>query len=244
MDPEYTLRYRELYEKHWWWRAREDLILETIRRLLPSPSGNAILDVGCGDGLLFDKLERYGFVEGIEMSPDGVTPGSQWAGRVHIQPFDERFQPGRSYALVLLLDVLEHFPDPLPMLRRALDLVAAEGALLITVPAFRWLWTSHDDLNHHYTRYTEARLSELVRVAGGEVRQARYFYQWMVPVKFAAHLKEKILPVKPATPRVPPSWLNHFLYYVSRVEQRVTSAISPPFGSSLLLVAGHRSRSS
>src|SRR6266545_1573241 len=115
MDPEYALHYRRLYECHWWWRAREDFILAALERLRPGVGG-AILDVGCGDGLFFEKLSRLGLVEGIEMDPTGVTPGGRWASRIHIQPFDESFQPGRQYALVLMLDVLEHFADPLPHL--------------------------------------------------------------------------------------------------------------------------------
>jgi SAM-dependent methyltransferase len=236
MDPEYTLRYRELYEKHWWWRAREDLILETVKRLLPSPSGNAILDVGSGDGLLFDKLERYGFVEGIEMSPDGVTPGSRWASRIHIQSFDERFQPGRSYALVLILDVLEHFEDPAPCLRRAVELLEIDGAVIVTVPAFRALWTSHDVLNRHFTRYTRRSLGELADQAGAVIESSRYFFQWMTPLKMVVRLREGLLGSVPETPRIPSPWLNRALYHLSRVEQRMLARLPMPFGSSLLAV--------
>ena len=54
-----------------------------------------------------------------------------------------------------MLDVLEHLPDPLPPLRRALALVGDRGVLVATVPAFRSLWTSHDDINEHFERYTK-----------------------------------------------------------------------------------------
>jgi SAM-dependent methyltransferase len=240
MDPQYARDYRELYDNHWWWRAREDLILATLERLRPGGGWGPILDIGCGDGLFFPKLSRLGDVSGIEMDPTGVTPGGPWASRIVIRPFDQSFQPGRLFGLVLLLDVLEHFADPLPMLRRSIELVDATGTLLITVPAFRSLWTSHDDLNHHYARYTRSALAELVEASGGEVRQARYFYQWMVPLKLAAHLKESVFPVTPAAPRVPPAWLNALLYRASLLEHRIPASIAPPFGSSLLLVVSPR----
>jgi SAM-dependent methyltransferase len=240
MDPQYARDYRELYENHWWWRAREDLILATLESLRPGGGWGPILDIGCGDGLFFPKLSRLGDVFGIEMDPTGVTPGGPWASRIAIRPFDGSFQPGRLFGLVLLLDVLEHFTDPLPMLRRAVELVASTGTLLITVPAFRSLWTSHDDLNHHYARYTRPELAALVREAGGDVRQARYFYHWMVPLKLAAHLKESVFPVTPAPPRVPPAWLNDLLYRASWLEHRIPARLAPPFGSSLLLVVSPR----
>ena len=63
MDPEYGLAYRELYRRHWWWRAREELIVRTLRSLRPPAAGRGTtLDVGCGDGLLFDRLAEFGAV--------------------------------------------------------------------------------------------------------------------------------------------------------------------------------------
>ncbi len=238
MDTDYARRYRELYERHWWWRAREDLILETLRSLRREKSWGSILDVGCGDGLFFDKLQEFGTIEGIEMDPTGVSPDSRWLGRIHVRSFDQTFQPGKLYSLVLMLDVLEHFPDPLSCLRRAVDLLEPDGTLLITVPAFRALWTSHDDLNHHYMRYTRGKLNALVRQAGARIAQSRYFFQWTAPLKLAAHVKEMVFAVTPATPRVPTEWLNRCFYRLSRAEQKIFRRLPVPFGSSLLAVIG------
>ena len=70
MDPTYARAYRALYERHWWWRARERLILDRLEALRPEGGWRHVLDVGCGDGLFFDRLERYGAPEGVE--PDGT----------------------------------------------------------------------------------------------------------------------------------------------------------------------------
>jgi SAM-dependent methyltransferase len=236
MDPEYAVRYRELYEKHWWWRAREDFVFEKVQGLVPRGTPSAILDVGCGDGLFFERLSRLGPVEGIEMDPTGVTPGGRWAGQIHVQPFDETFRPARRYALVLLLDVLEHFPDPANRLRRALELVAPGGAVLVTVPAFSVLWTSHDELNRHFTRFTIGSLGRVASEAGARVESSEYFYHWMFPFKLLAHLGEGIRSPAPRPPRVPPRWINGFLYRLSRWEQRTFQGRHVPFGSSLVAV--------
>lgn len=241
MDSRYARDYRALYESHWWWRAREELIVRTIRRFVPARCG-AVLDVGCGDGLFFDRLQEFGPVEGVEFDPTGVSPGTPWRSRIHVQSFDEAFRPGKLYSLILMLDVLEHFEDPLPRLRRALELLEPEGVLIVTVPAFLSLWTSHDLLNHHHTRYTRSRLRDLVGRAGGVVRESRYFFQWIVPIKLAQHWKEKIRSASPESPRIPASWLNRLFYRISVAEQRLLATPSIPFGSSLIAVVTGSSR--
>src|SRR5436190_189838 len=74
VDATYAQEYRELYERHWWWRARERFILDELARLRPAAGWGAILDVGCGDALFFDALSRFGDVEGVEPDASLVTP--------------------------------------------------------------------------------------------------------------------------------------------------------------------------
>jgi SAM-dependent methyltransferase len=240
VDPEYAERYRELYEKHWWWRAREELIVETLSRLEPPGGWQRILDVGCGDGLFFDRLLKFGEVEGVEPAAEVVSADGPHRSRIHIGPFDESFRPGRRYRLVLMLDVLEHLAEPAPALRRALELLEPGGTLLATVPAFNLLWTSHDALNHHMRRYTKLSFRELAECAGFQVDREQYLYQWLFPVKLAVRTAERLFHSKPAVPRTPPPWLNSSLYSVSRLEQKALSAVSPPFGSSLMVIARKR----
>lgn len=236
MDPEYARRYRDLYERHWWWRAREHLILATLRRYQPSGGWRAILDVGCGDGALFDRLAAFGDVEGVEADPATVSAAGRHRSRIHLAPFDTRFQPRKHYSLILMLDVIEHFPDPVAAVRRAVDLLAPDGTLVATVPAFPLLWTTHDDLNHHVARYTRRSFRVLAREAGLRVERTRYFFHWGFAAKLLVRLYEAVVRPPPAPPRVPPRRVNRLLYLVSRLEQRVLTPLSLPFGSSLLVV--------
>ena len=236
MDPEYARRYRELYERHWWWRAREQFVLEVVRRHLSPGGARSILDVGCGDGLLFDRLAQFGEVQGVESDPTLVGPANPHRYRIHIGPFDASFAPGKRYGLILMLDVLEHLPDPADALRRAVDLLASDGLLVVTVPAFRLLWTTHDVLNHHYTRYTRRGFMALARAAGVRVTHAVYFFHWLFPAKLVTRLIEAITHPRPSAPRVPPGWVNETLYRLSRLEQRLLTPLGVPFGSSLLAV--------
>lgn len=235
MRADYGQRYRELYERHWWWRAREAAILEALRNHRPPQGWKHILDVGCGDGLFFESLSQFGEVDGVEAASDLVNPELVRSRRVHVGAFDRTFQPGKRYSLILMLDVLEHLPDPGEALQHALSLLEPDGMLFATVPAFRLLWTNHDVLNAHLTRYTKQSFRDLARRAGLRIETARYFFQWVFPAKLAARAGERLFRLQPKPPAVPPRWINEALYQLSRLEERTLGALPCPFGSSLMV---------
>jgi len=235
VEQEYARQYRDLFTRHWWWRAREQAILRVIRRRLGSSAGLRILDVGCGDGLFFNQLAEFGDVEGVEPDKGLVNPQGPFRERIRIAPFDSDFCPSARYSLVLMLDVLEHLNNPGEALRHARSLLTSSGALLLTVPAFQILWTNHDAINHHLVRYRRGTLHPLLRQAGFEILEERYWFQWTCPVKLAIRMFESILRSPPAVPHVPPNWINRPLYWISRAEQGTLGAIGVPFGSTLMV---------
>jgi 2-polyprenyl-3-methyl-5-hydroxy-6-metoxy-1,4-benzoquinol methylase len=239
MDDTYGAAYRELFERHWWWRAREHVILAALRRHRPTGGLRSVLDVGCGDGLFFDRLaaiDGVELVEGVEPGANLVSPTGPHRARIHVVPFDETFDPGRSYSLVLMLDVLEHLPDPIASLRHALALLEPGGVFVATVPAFMALWTHHDEINHHFTRYDKKSFRELAAAAGLRIDEARYFFHWTAIGKLAARAREALLPAKPTLPAVPPRAINGALYAISRMEETLFGSAPIPFGSSLLVI--------
>ena len=239
MDPEYGRRYRRLYREHWWWQARRRFVLDTLERLRPGGEWGGILDIGCGDGLFFDELSRLGRVEGVEANPDLVSIDGPYRDRIHIQPFDDSFRPGRQYELILMLDVLEHLPEPTRALRHALRLLRPAGTILVTVPAFPLLWTNHDVLNEHHVRYTRRTFRPVAETAGVRLDKMRYFFHWTWPAKLCIRMAEAILRLSPNPPTLPPPWLNRALLALTRAEQRLVTPLNPPFGTSLMAIGGH-----
>jgi len=238
VDQKYGEAYRNLFERHWWWRSRTELIIGKLRSLQPATGWKRILDIGCGDALFFDRLAEFGEVEGVEPCAELVNPDSPHRNRVFIGPFDGNFRPGKQYSLILMLDVLEHLQDPVAALRHALNLLAPEGRVIVTVPAFMALWTNHDVLNHHLIRYTKKSFREVAQQAGFRIEEERYLYHWTFPVKLAVRVKETIFRDKPKAPQVPLSWANEMLFWLSCVERKTLSTLPMPFGSSLLVVGG------
>ena len=235
MDPAYAAAYPELFARHWWWRARERFLLRRFARLLPADGRRRILDVGCGDGLLLDRLTPWGHAEGIE--PDATTLGPGAAHRtIHLGPFDTTFRPEAPFDLVLFLDVIEHLDDPVAALARARELLAPGGRIFISVPAFASLWTTHDDLNHHRRRYTTAMLRTQAAEAGLVVAWARYGFLTVGLAKLLVRLKERVRPSAPRPPGLPPAPLNALARAVAEVDLAVSEVVPFPFGSSLFAV--------
>ena len=241
MDSRYGERYRELYEKHWWWRARTQFIEAKIRNLSSPGRKQTILDVGCGDALFFDRLQNFGDVEGVEPFANLVSHDNPHRAKVHLCSFDERFQPGKLFSLILMLDVLEHLPDPVLALRHGLSLLNPDGLFILTVPAFMSLWTNHDVINQHVTRFTKSSFAKVASQAGFVIHEQSYLYHWTCPVKLAVRLTESIFRVPPRPAQVPPPWINEPLYWLSRLEQKLLTPLSMPFGSSLMVVGSRAS---
>lgn len=237
MDPEYGRRYRDLFQRHWWWRARSAVVVEVLRRHAPPGGWPGILDVGSGDGLFFDALAEFGSATGIEPDAALVSRAMRESGRVTVRPFDATFQPGQQYDLILFLDVLEHLPDPVAALRHARRLLAPGATVLVTVPAFRSLWTAHDEWNHHRTRYTRGSLLAEMTQAGLKPLESFYFFQWVAPVKLAVRAVEALGPGRAGPATVPAGVINEILYRLSRLEARTVTRLGLPFGSSVCAVA-------
>jgi SAM-dependent methyltransferase len=236
VDPGYARSYRDLYDHHWWWRARESFVVETLQELEPEGGFGRILDVGCGDGLFFEKLQKFGEPEGIETDASIVTEHGRTRGRIHVGPFDDTFAPDHTFGLVAMLDVIEHLEAPVAALAHAKSLLEPAGRVVLTVPAFPVLWTAHDDYNHHLRRYRRKDLEQEIAAAGLKILLIRHYFHWLFPLKLLAASIEKMRSAQQLPATVPPKFINTLLYSISRIEQWLTRRVHPPFGSSLIAV--------
>ncbi|HEY4895757.1 MAG TPA: class I SAM-dependent methyltransferase, partial [Solirubrobacteraceae bacterium] len=145
MDRDYELQTHQAEDRHWWYRGRRT-VLDGVLRSLGLPQEARILDAGCGSGRNMVELARYGHVTGVELSDTSVelararNSGEVIAGSVLEMPFADG-----SFDLAVSLDVIEHLEDDLGALRELRRTMAPGGALLVTVPAYQWLWSGHDE---------------------------------------------------------------------------------------------------
>jgi 2-polyprenyl-3-methyl-5-hydroxy-6-metoxy-1,4-benzoquinol methylase len=232
MNAAYAAAYPVLYRQHWWWRSRERMLEAVIENLLRGVPNARILDVGCGAGLFFDVLSRYGDVEGVESDRHAVEQSGRWRDRIHVGQLSS---DGPAFDLILLLDVLEHVADPHDLLRTVVERLAPGGHVLVTVPAFQWLWTSHDVMNQHVRRYSRSGLKAELMAGGLTVVDARYLFQSMVGPKLGLAIFERLAPRPPRVPHIPGPFVNDALQAWIRIEHRALGWL--PFGGSVMAVA-------
>jgi SAM-dependent methyltransferase len=234
---EYAHQYRELYDRHWWWRAREIILCSLLRKRFGVAAGLNILDVGCGDGLFFPKLEQFGQVRGVEPNADLISSKEREGGRMHVGYYDESFKSAEPFDLILMLDIIEHLPDESAILRKAYSDLSSGGVLLVTVPAFNCLWTRHDDRNEHCRRYTRKGLIHVLEKTGFVIEQCNYLFLWVALAKLLVHLKELVLPPAGERTYIPCDAINTLLASITVWEYRLVHRLNIPFGSSVFAMA-------
>jgi SAM-dependent methyltransferase len=236
---------------HWWFASRTRALNAVIEPLLPKSPDFRLLDVGCGAGNMIHHLSRYGLVKGLEIDERPVKVAREERG-YDVDLFDVT-QPmpfeDNSFDAVTALDVIEHNEDDLAILADSYRILKPGGHMIITVPAFMWLWGHNDDINAHIRRYTAKELKQKLTQTGFKVRRVTYNNFFVFPLAAALillrrsskaepdlashHLdqEEYQVEMEPASPTV-----NTVLTQVGKVEAGLIRRVNLPFGTSLLAV--------
>lgn len=239
MEPYLFRQMMEVEKSHWWFVGRRKIIDWALGRFQLSED-STILEVGCGTGGNLELLAHYGNVKAMESDIAALEIARQRAD-VNIKhgwlpdhiPFEQT-----KFDLIVLLDVLEHVPDDGAALHALREKLRPGGKILITVPAFGFLWSKHDDLHHHYRRYSKPELMGLLRMSGYRVRYASYFNSILFPVIAAVRLFNRLSRNETTDDVKKPSYLiNRILCTLFGAERYLLGEFSLPFGVSLLLMA-------
>jgi len=248
MDPHFYAEYSRHERSHWWFRWRFNLI-RTLVMNGKTDKRTRLLDAGCGTGSMVQHLKDLCEAVGIDVAAQAVSIAAGHGvsgivrGSLDRMPFDSA-----TFDTVLVLDVLEHIQDDAAILRNLHAVLRPGGRLILTVPAFRFLWSEHDDVNHHKRRYTTAEVQRLIEDAGFEVRRVTYCNAVLfVPILFkrtALRLLRRFDERGHAPARPPHSDLSDYprpinagLYLLLSAETKLLSRTDLPFGSSILALA-------
>lgn len=201
---------------HWYYGAKAQAMTRLLREVTPT----RILDIGAGSGFFSRYLLAH--TTAAEAWCVDISYEADADGREAGKPMHYRHSVGSIDAdLVLLMDVLEHVDDDQKLLGDYLDKVPSGCHFLITVPAFNFLWSGHDDFLEHKRRYTLGQLEEVVRNAGLHVKQGAYYFGMVfliaAPLRLAQKLKNSASPARSQLTRHHPV-VNSFLHSLCTIE--------------------------
>lgn len=232
--------YRQHYEaedRHWWFRGRWAVVDSLLRRT-PLPASPRILDAGCGTGGNLVRYSRIGEASGVDPSPEAVRfCRDRGFGSVEQAGLEKLPFAAESFDLITATDVLEHVAEEGTALRELWRVAAPNAALLLTVPAYMWLWSEEDENLHHHRRYTRPRLRRAVETVGWESGIATYFNTLLLPPIALVRGLSKLTGRKGAEVDATPASLDGVLSLPMRLEAcLIRAGVSLPAGVSVGIV--------
>jgi ubiquinone/menaquinone biosynthesis C-methylase UbiE len=258
---------------HWWFATRTRAILAFLDGYVGTGRNRHVLDVGCGAANMTHHLRHYGEVVGVDNNPRPLIVARQRGLKTYEGTADDLPFGDGVFDLVTLLDTVEHVPDqdcvfeecrrvlvrpgvPAPHSDHAqTDHVPGcktGGKLLVTVPAFMFLWSQNDEVNHHQRRYTRQELAGKLEQHGFKVLRISYSNFFVFPLAAALILLRRgRAEPKLASPHVDedayqvemepaPPLLNILLNGIGRIEAAILRYVDLPVGTSIIAIAERR----
>lgn len=229
-------------ETTYWWNIGRFSLIETFTRLYIRPRPNVkLVDLGCGTGATTKWLQKFGKVKGV----DGSSKALAYCRRrgltdLTLSPMEKLKLPSEHFDAAFALDILEHVRDDRKAIREIYRILKPGAMLMVTSPAYQWLWSEHDEVCHHQRRYTLEEISAKLQEAGFQLRRRSYciafpFFPLVAMIHFRSWFKKDRKIMMSIVPL--PPLLNNLLILLLRIESFLLRFINFPFGVSVICLA-------
>jgi SAM-dependent methyltransferase len=169
--------------RHWYYRSKA----AALRRMVGHLGAKRILDIGAGSGFFSRHLLAWSGAQSALCVDIGYA--SDRDDSEGSKPVLYRRDTGPTDCdLVLMMDVLEHVDDDRGLVRHYAAKVPTGAHFLVTVPAFRFLWSGHDVFLEHKRRYRLGEIEATMRDAGLNVVRGAYYFGFVFPLAAAVRL--------------------------------------------------------
>jgi predicted TPR repeat methyltransferase len=238
MDDYNFKLYSHLKKDFWYILTRQDLLKKLIFKY-KTKKIRASLDAGCGTGFNFPVLKKLGGKKyGVDLYKAATNECRKLVYDELITKDVNKLGYDNTFDLIIATDLLEHIKDDVRTLQKFRQYLANEGLLVMTVPAYEWLWSRDDDLAHHQRRYTKKELIENVKkVRGLKIKfiSYRYFLNFLPSV--IVFLLQKLRKQSKNSLEYTPGWLNKILLKLMSLENTLLSkGVKFPFGIGIVCV--------
>ena len=231
MREDVYLRHIENNENHWWFEGRKELI-KTILKKNFKKKKIEILDFGAGSGVNIEMLSDFGNVYAFEPHKETQNYLKKKFKKKKIKII-KSFNK-KKFDLIVLADVLEHLKKDNKEIIRLSGKLKNNGKFLITVPAFKILFTNKDEILGHYRRYNIKNLFKIFK--NYKVLKISYFNFFLFfPISFLLIVFKSInYDFIKKVEKKPNVLINYLLSFIFLLESKLINFINFPFGISII----------
>jgi SAM-dependent methyltransferase len=243
MNKDYEQKYHCLEDTYWWCKARRDMILQLLNK---EPRRARIIDLGCSGGTLIKKLEENGFtnVEGIDISKVAIQACVRKnISQAKLMDANKLSFKDNTFDIIIASDILEHLQNDSEALRSWYRKLKPKGKLILFVPAFDWMWSSQDDVNNHFRRYSKKSLLVPLKESGFSIERLSYWNSILfIPITISRLIQKKFFVKNKLCDQFYklPITLNYLLYCLLKIENCLSRYVNLPIGISLFAVTKKR----
>lgn len=239
MNRQQYVKMRAVEDRHWWYLGMRSIHRDVLRaaRL---PADARVLDAGCGTGGNFAMLGQVGQVTGIDFS-DLALELSAERGVERLARASVTALPfvAESFDLVTSFDVLSHgsIGDDGVAFGEFRRVLKPGGALLVQLPALKWLEGAHDREVHNVRRYTADELRDKLRAAGLESERITYVNGLLSPLAAVRRIAQRVVGARGDDLGETPPLLEAGFRGALALERRLLQRSDMPLGVSVLGLA-------
>jgi SAM-dependent methyltransferase len=240
MNGELINTEKNLDDTYWWFVGRRAILDRVLRRF--GKRYRKAVDVGCGSGRNMELLSHHAdWVVGVDRSSTALELAAAHGFATTCADAEAIPLADSSVDLLTAFDVLEHLDDDLAGLDEFHRVLRPDGLLLLTVPAYRFLWSEHDEALMHRRRYVASELHAKLTCCGFQVLKGSYAVFFTFFPIVAYRLFRGLVPKDPMAPKAShimlPGFLNQFLTALLRFEAWMLGPVNLPWGTSILVLA-------
>lgn len=241
MEKDFYKTYFRIEQENWWFKVRRNLIFDLFAKYKVSYESK-IFDFGCGSGYLVGELQKMGYnAFGVDFEKEAIRYGlNSGIKNLTVGTGEKIDHLDRSFDLVTILDVLEHIENERSLMVELVRILKPGGKIIITVPAYQWMWGIQDEVAHHYRRYIMKSILKLVKdYPSLSVVKNTYFNTFLFLPVAIVRLVSKWFSLKGRESDfdINNKWLNKLFFFIFDLERKVLKYINFPFGVSILLIA-------
>ena len=231
--------YKEIYEveeNHWWHKSEREILLSLFNVYSKK---DLLLNAGCGTGITSSILKRYTKIINIDISKEAIKYSLKRNNTNHIicdclrLPFKDNI-----FDTIIADNIIEHVDNDFSVMSEFKRVLRGGGIIILSVPAYNFLWSPHDDFAHHKRRYSKGMIKELAKAVNLRIIRISYWNSILFLPIAIFKIKNNLLKILNIGLKQSHSVLNNMLIKLLKIEYHLVIIynINLPFGVSIFTI--------